>query len=321
MNSNQKNVLVTDAVHPDLLDGLTNRNWNVTYNPDISLAETINIVHQFQGLIINSKIKADKNFLERASNLKWIGRLGSGMEIIDVPFATARGIHLINTPEANCNAVAEHALAMLLCLFRNVNRADYEVRNKLWNREKNRGEELQGKTIGIIGYGHTGQRFEELLQGFNMNILVYDKYKQLSNHEARYSLVHDVNEIRKSAELISLHVPLAPETKYMIDKDFIAGSGKPFYLINTSRGSVVNTFHLLEGLRSGMIKGACLDVFENENPSSYSEAESLAYDELYKMDQVVLSPHIAGWTHQSRQKIAEVMLEKLDASTRNTLII
>jgi D-3-phosphoglycerate dehydrogenase len=309
---NQKKVLITDDVHPLLIEGLKNRNWEVHYKPEISLAETLEIVGDFEGLIINSKIKVDAAFMERAKKLKWIGRLGSVMEIIDVPLAIQKGIHLISTPEANCNAVAEHAVAMILSLFRNLNRADREVRNRSWQREKNRGEELAGKTLGIIGYGHTGQRFEELLRGFNVKVLVYDKYKQLSNSQGRYVVVKDLNEIKESADLISLHLPLTPETKYLIDKKFIDSCKNSFYLINTSRGKIVKTLDLLEGLRSGKIKGACLDVFENEKPADFTEADKLLYDDLYKMDQLVLSPHIAGWTFQSKKKIAESILEKLD---------
>lgn len=308
-------VLVTDDVHPLLIEGLCSRNFEVHYQPDISLKETIERIGPYQGLIINSKIIADAALISKAANLKWIGRLGSGMEIIDATAASQKGIHLISTPEGNCNAVAEHALAMILALFRNLSRADHEVRDKNWSREKNRGEELCGKTLGIIGYGHTGQRFEELLRGFDVKVLVYDKYKQLSNSKGRYSVVKDVNEIRESAELISLHLPLSSETRHLIDKNFISGCRHSFYLINTSRGQIVKTSDLIEGLRSGKIKGACLDVFENEKPSGFSDSERIMYDELYSMEQVLLSPHIAGWTHQSKLKIAEIMLEKLDKIT------
>jgi D-3-phosphoglycerate dehydrogenase len=308
----QKKVLITDDVHPLLLEGLSKRNWEVDYRPAIRLEEAKEILGEFHGLVINTKIKADASFLEAADHLQWIGRLGSGMEIIDKDAAQKKGISLISTPEANCNAVAEHALGMILSLFRNLNRADRELRNRVWQREKNRGEELWGKTIGIIGYGHTGQRFEELLRGFNVKVLVYDKYKQLSNRAGRYDVVQDVNEIKESADLISLHVPLTSETKYMVDKEFIASCKNSFYLVNTSRGQVVKTPDLLEALHSGKVIGACLDVFENEKPSGFSDSENSMYDDLYKLDQVVLSPHIAGWTHQSKQRIAETMLEKLD---------
>ncbi|MGB3084918.1 MAG: NAD(P)-dependent oxidoreductase, partial [Saprospiraceae bacterium] len=226
--------------------------------------------------------------------------------------ALERGIHLINTPEANCNAVAEHALGMLFSLFRNLNRADYEVRRLLWEREKNRGEELAGKVIGVLGYGHTGARFVELLEGLSVKVLVYDKYKQLSKQLNRYTHVVDADEIRKSANVISLHLPLTTETKNLLDRDFIAGCKNPFYLINTSRGQVVNTIDLIHALHIGKVKGACLDVFENEKPASFTETERAMYEELYRLPQVILSPHIAGWTYQSKQKIGEILLEKLD---------
>ncbi len=309
-------ILITDDVHPILLEGLKERGFHCDYQPDISLAETIEHIPVYQGLVINSKIKVDRSFLDRAVHLKWIARLGSGMEIIDVPAAQAQGIQLINSPEGNCNAVAEHALGMLLALFRNLQHADRELRSKIWLREKNRGEELAGKTIGIIGFGHTGSSFAALLQGLNVKVLVYDKYKQLSGLAPRYTVVQDVSEIQKSADVISLHVPLTAETKYLIDKNFIAQARQAFYLINTSRGQVVHTRDVRDALLSGKIRGACLDVFENEQPASYNEEESALYEDLFRMPNVLLSPHIAGWTRQSKQKIATVILEKLDQLKR-----
>jgi D-3-phosphoglycerate dehydrogenase len=311
----RRKVIITDDVHEDLKTGLKHRGWSVDYNPDISPLQLKEIISEYTGMVINSKIIADAGLLECATNLKWIGRLGSGMEIIDQAYALEKGIQLINTPEANCNAVAEHALGMIISLLRNITIADQEVRDKIWLREKNRGLELKYRTIGIIGYGHTGQRFEELLRGFGAKVLVYDKYKQLSDQPGRYSAVPDLKGIKESADLISLHIPLSPETKYLIDKDFIGSCRNNFYLINTSRGPVVNTSDLLEGLKTGKVKGACLDVFENERPLTFNSEEGRIYEELYHMKQVVLSPHIAGWTYESLQLIAQVMLEKLDRCT------
>jgi D-3-phosphoglycerate dehydrogenase / 2-oxoglutarate reductase len=304
--------LITDAVHEDLISGLIERGFEVDYRPDISLSSTKEIIPNYQGLIINSKILADADFMERGSQLKCIARLGSGMEIIDTVAASQKGIHVINTPEANCNAVAEHALGMLLSLFRNLNQADRELRKYIWDREKNRGTELSGKTIGIIGYGHTGQRFEELLRGFDVKILVYDKYKQLSDSKGRYRVVPDVNEIKDLADVISLHLPLTEETKFLVNMDFIRSCRNPIYIINTSRGDIVKTEDLIKALHQGKVKGACLDVFENEKPKSFSHEETSLYQDLYAMDNVLLSPHIAGWTFESKQKIAETLLNKLD---------
>lgn len=308
----QFKILITDDVHPLLLEGLERRGFITDYLPEISLEQTREIIDSYTGLVINSKIKVDSSFFDKARNLRWIARLGSGMEIIDAKAAEMHGVRLISAPEGNCNAVAEHALGALLALFRNLVRADQEVRKGIWDREKNRGEELSGKTVGVIGFGHTGSRFVELLQGLNVKVLVYDKYKQLSSTATRYTVVQDVSEIQESADVISLHVPLTAETKYLLDKEFIAKVKHSFYLINTSRGPVVNTKDLLAALHSGKIRGACLDVFENEKPASFNKEESAFYNDLYRLPQVLLSPHIAGWTYQSKQKIATTILEKLD---------
>ncbi|MCC6754688.1 MAG: hydroxyacid dehydrogenase [Saprospiraceae bacterium] len=305
-------VLVTDRVHPLLLSGLGSRGFAVDYQPDIRLEEVIDQVPDYSGLVINTKVKAYTPLLDRAKNLRWIARLGSGMEIVDIPAAEARGIRLISTPEANCQAVAEHALGMLLCLFRNLCRADRQVRTQQWQREANRGIELGGMTVGIIGYGHTGPAFGRLLEGANVKVLVFDKYKQHLKLPSRYLQVPDLESIQREAGIISLHLPLNPETKYLINADFIQACRNPFFLINTSRGTMVNTRDLIDGLRSGKVRGACLDVFENEHPERFTAEEARCYDALYRFEQVVVSPHIAGWTHESLQRIAEVLLEKLD---------
>lgn len=310
-NNIKLRALITDDVHPLLIEGLEKNNYQVDYFPDISLDETKSILYQYHGLVINSKIKADAAFLNEAKKLRWIGRLGSGMEIIDQKCAESLGIRLINTPEANCQAVAEHAIGMILSLFRNLNRADTQVRQNIWSREQNRGEELEGKTVGIIGFGHTGPAFAHILEGFNVKILIFDKYRQLLEFKHRYEIVNDLRQLQANADLISLHLPLTPETKHLVDKTFIDSCRNSFYLINTSRGPVVNTVHLIEALHSGKIKGACLDVFENEQPDRYNFNEKAIYKELHNFDQVVLSPHIAGWTHQSKRKIAGQMLKKL----------
>lgn len=304
-------ILITDDVHPLLVEQLRSNSHQVDYLPAISLADVHECIYNYHGLIINSKIIVDQNLLSKAQNLQWIGRLGSGMEIIDIEEATRRGIHLVNTPEANCNAVAEHALAMILCLFRNINKADLEVKSKIWQREANRGIELSGRTIGIVGYGHTGSSFASILTGFNAKIIIFDKYKQLSDLTSRYQIAHSVRELQEESEIISLHLPLSPETRYMVDELFIANCKLPFYLINTSRGSVVKTDALLSGLQSGKILGACLDVYENEKPASYNQSETILYDKLLSQPNLICTPHIAGWTNESKYRIAEIMLSKL----------
>lgn len=308
-----KRVLITDDVHPLLIEGLRDRSYKVDYCPDISLDDTRIKVCDYQALVINSKIRADRAMMEQGTNLKWIGRLGSGLEIIDLEGARDRNIAIISTPEANCQAVAEHALGMLLALFRKLRQADREVRQKQWLREKNRGLELQGKTVGIIGFGHTGPAFGRLLEGFNVKILVFDKYKQHLKLPERYEQVKDLELMQKKADIISLHVPLSPETKYLIDKEFINGCNRPFYLINTSRGPVVRTTDLMDALEKGKVLGACLDVFENEHPENYTDLEQRLYRSLFANEQIIVSPHIAGWTYESKEKIAKIMLEKHDA--------
>lgn len=308
-----KRVLITDDVHPLLIEGLRDRSYKVDYSPDISLDDTRIKVCDYQALVINSKIRADRAMMEQGKNLKWIGRLGSGLEIIDLEAAKDRNIAIISTPEANCQAVAEHALGMLLALFRKLRQADREVRQHQWLREKNRGLELQGKTVGIIGFGHTGPAFGRLLEGFNVKILVFDKYKQHLKLPERYEQVKDLELMQKKADIISLHIPLSPETKYLIDKEFIEGCNRPIYLINTSRGPVVRTTDLMDALEKGKVLGACLDVFENEHPENYTDLEQGLYGSLFANEQIIVSPHIAGWTYESKEKIAKIMLEKHDA--------
>lgn len=306
-----KQVLITDDVHPHLIEGLRERGFQCDYQPAISLEETRQKIGFYQGLIINSKIKADRLFLNQARELQFIGRLGSGLEIIDLDAAREFGIQVLSAPEGNCNAVAEHALGMLLSLLNHLNRADREVRQFTWNREKNRGKELKGLSVGIIGYGHTGPAFAEKLSGLGVTVIAYDRFNQIERPLPHVE-VGDLKDIQLRADVISLHVSLNPSSLHMIDRHFIENCRKPFILINTARGQAVKTSDLIWGLDQGKITGACLDVFENEKPLTFSEVEKDLYSQLYAMEQVILSPHIAGWTSESKLRIAEVLLEKLD---------
>ncbi len=305
-------VLITDDVHPLLLHGLRAKGYQCDYKPEISLSETKEIIEEYYGAVINSKIKADRSFLNRGSNLKFIARLGSGLEIIDLDEAQKRSISVISAPEGNCNAVAEHAVGMLLCLTNKLLQADRDVREMNWDREKHRGREIQGSTVGILGYGHTGPAFAAKLSGFDVNVLVYDKFKPDLRTEAKHVKFCDLKTIQNQSDIISLHVSLNPSSYHLIDRTFIMECGKPFILINTSRGNVVKMEDLIWGIETGKVEGACLDVFENENPVTYNEDEKKEYDDLHQMDQVVLSPHVAGWTVESKKKIAETILKKLD---------
>jgi D-3-phosphoglycerate dehydrogenase / 2-oxoglutarate reductase len=308
-------VLITDDCHPKLIEGLEVMGYQCEFEPSITHEAAMERIGDYAGLIINSKINVHRDFLDRATQLKWVGRLGSGMEIVDRPYAAQRGVHIISSPEGNRNAVAEQALGMLLALANNLCRADREVRQNIWQREANRGWELSGKTIGIIGCGHTGSQFIKKLVGLDMKVLVYDKYLP-AGYASAWSWAQEVSNlaaIQQEADIISLHLPLTPETHHLVQRDFIAQCRPGFVLINTSRGTCVHTNDLTDALESGYIRGACLDVFENEKPATRTPDEQSCYDRLHRMDQVILAPHIAGWTHESKQKMAEVLLEKIGA--------
>lgn len=304
--------LITDYVHPLLISGLEERGYIVDYDTDIDMETIQNRIHSYELVIINSKIKMFKDLIDAAPKLKYICRLGSGLEIIDLNYAASKNIHVINTPTGNNNAVAEHAVGMLLALSNNLLRADRQVRQKIWNREENRGWELKGKTIGIIGFGHTGSQFSKKLSSWELNILSYDKYR--TNYGSEWDFVKQValEDILKESDVISLHLPMTEETRSLVDWNFINRCKDKVIIINTSRGKVIKTLDLIEALEKGKVGGACLDVFENEKPHTYSQSETNTYKRLYSMDNVVLSPHIAGWTFESLEKIAQVTLEKID---------
>ncbi len=307
----KKKVLITDGVHQVMFDGLKNLGFETEYLPNISLEEVHEKAHLYQGLVINSKIIVDKHLIDKMKDMIFIARLGSGMEIIDQEYAASNNIKIINSPEGNCNAVAEHALGMLLALANNLHRADKEVRKKEWNREKNRGFELQGKTIGIIGFGHTGSTFSKKLESLSIDILAHDKYKYIYEDGFSDAQAVELSEIQQRADIISFHLPLNDETQYYCDKEFINKCKKGVIIINTSRGGIVNTKDLLEALQSGQVGGACLDVFENEKPHTFTSEEDYLYQQLYQMDNVILSPHVAGWTQESKKKLSEIIINKL----------
>ena len=303
-------VLITDDVDPLLIRGLKKLGYDCEYNPEISLSEVRHIVGDYVGIVINSKIKVDPSFLAMATKLKFIARLGSGLDIIDLPEAKKRNVHVISAPEGNCNAVAEHALGMLLALLNNLNRADQQVRNFIWKRELNRGHELSGKTIAVVGYGHTGKKFVEKLEGMEVKVLVYDKYLADFARESEY--IEEISYERIfEADIISFHLPLTEETFHYCNEDFIANCRKGVILINTSRGNVIKLEDLLQGLYSGQVGGVCMDVFENEKPQTYSDTEQELYSNLFSHDYAIFSPHVAGWTVQSKVKIAQTLLDKI----------
>ena len=300
-------ILFIDTIHPLLKQELEKENHicDTAYNKN--KAEIEQIINNYHGVIIRSRFKIDKQFIDCGSNLKFIARAGSGLENIDVDYAKNKNIHCYNAAEGNRQAVAEHALGMLLSLFNNLNRADLEVRNGIWKREENRGVELVGKTVAIIGYGNNGSAFAEVLKGFSVKILAYDKYLK------DYPYKSTMETIYKEADIVSLHIPLTEETSYLVNDNFINSFEKDIYLINTARGKCTNTKHLVAALENGKIKGACLDVLEYEetsfkNLSTKRKASDMQY--LINSKKTILSPHIAGWTKESNLKIAKVLLNK-----------
>lgn len=307
-----KRVLITDDVHPLLLERFEAAGFRCDYRPDISLDTVRDIIGDYDGLIINSKILVDKLLLDRASRLRFVGRLGSGMEIVDRGYAAARGVAVYSSPEGNANAVAEHALGMLLALANNLLPADREVRRFDWQREKNRGFELAGKTIGIVGFGHTGSAFAHKLAGFDLRILAYDKYKTgYADALPQVTACAGLESLQRSADIISFHLPLTTETRHLVNAAFLAACRRGIVIVNTSRGQVVHTPSLIQALETGQAGGACLDVFENEKPHTFTAEERHQYERLYAMDQVVLSPHIAGWTHESKRKLAAILADRI----------
>jgi len=307
----KKKVLITDYVHPILINGLNEKGYDVSYEPDFQPEELNDILPSLYGIVINSKIKMTAERIDLAETLKFIGRLGSGLEIIDLKYAAKRAVHVFNSPEGNRNAVAEHALGMLLCLSNNLIKSDREVRQKIWKREENRGFEISGMTVGILGFGNTGQSFARKLSGWTLDCVYCDPYVLNVSEDFAYIRNVSLDQLLQDSDIISLHLPLTPETSGMVNKDFIKACKQGIIIINTSRGSVVNTADLIWGLKEKYIKGACLDVFENEKPHNFTSEEHQLYNELYSMDNTVLSPHIAGWTAESLRKIAEVLLLKV----------
>jgi D-3-phosphoglycerate dehydrogenase / 2-oxoglutarate reductase len=305
-------VLFIDSTHPLLFEMLCKAGLVCDYRPEITPGSVEKSIHLYDGIIIRSKFRLDRELLARGSKLKFIGRVGSGLENIDVEFARSRNISVINSPEGHREATGEHAAGMLLALVNNICKANNEVKAGQWFREVNRGMEIMGKTIGIIGYGHTGTCLARCLSGFGARILAYDKYRFNYSDQLVYESV--MEDLFENCDIISLHVPLTEETLYMVDNDFLNRFRKNIFIVNISRGKVINTTDLVRNLRTGKVKGAALDVLEYEK-SSFEELHrtDLPDDYLFLLEhpRVILTPHIAGWTHESNQRLAEVMAGKI----------
>ncbi|KIO77940.1 phosphoglycerate dehydrogenase [Pedobacter lusitanus] len=301
-------ILIVDDLHPVFKNRAEQLGYQVDDRPEITRAETLAVIAEYDGIAVRTKFKIDRELMEAAPGLKFVARAGAGLDNIDEAYAKERHIRLLNAPEGNRDAVGEHAMGMLLSLINNHRKADIEIRNGIWDREGNRGWELKGKTVGIIGYGFMGSSMAKKLSGFDVKVIAYDKYK--TGFSDAYAQECSMEEIVKHSDVLSLHIPLTSETRQMVDEEYLYHFKKNIFFINTARGEIVNTKAILAAINSGKILGAGLDVLEAEKFPNL--AEQSWYPELKESPKVILTPHVGGWTFDSYRKISEVLADKLE---------
>lgn len=302
-------ILIVDDLHPAFKESATKLGYEVHDQPLITRAETLAIIRDYIGIAVRTKFLIDRELMEAAPNLQFIARAGAGLDNIDESFAKQRNIELLNAPEGNMDAVGEHATGLLLGLMNNFRNADTEVRNGIWDREGNRGYELKGRTVGIIGYGFMGRSFAKKLSGFDVNVIAYDKYK--TGFTDAYAREVSMEEIVKHSDVLSLHIPLTPETRQLVNEEYLLHFRKPIFFINTARGEIVNTKAVLSAIKNNKIIAAGLDVLEVEKFPALAAQDW--FNDLKSSGKVILTPHVGGWTFESYRKISEVLAEKLSS--------
>ena len=302
-------ILVIDEMHPSLMPMLQVKGFQADYQPKMTRAEVLEKIPNYDGVIVRSKLKLDKEFFAHATKLKFVGRAGAGLDQIDLSEAEKRNIHLLNAPQGNRDAVGEHTVGMLLCLFNKLHLADRQVRNFIWDREANRGLELYGKSVGIMGYGNMGKAFARRLVGFGCQVLAYDT--DAEKVDDFWVMKSNLSDIFREADIFSLHIPLTPENKAIFTEEFFNQFKKEIFLVNTARGELLDFQLLRKLLINGKVKGICLDVLENEKLNTLTETQKEAFEYLIQSEKVLFSPHVAGWTVESYIRINEVLVEKI----------
>lgn len=301
--------LIVDEMHDSIVPMLAAINIEGHYHPEFSRADILHSIPDYQGIIIRSKTVLDVEFIERAKNIKFIARAGAGLDKLDVPSIEKAGIGIMNAPEGNRNAVAEHVLGMVLAMSNSLHKGDREIRSGIWNREGNRGWELSGKTVGLFGYGYMGMATAKKLKALGCRVLAYDKYKKSYSDE--YVDEVSMSTLFDQCDIFSIHVPLTEETNGLVNSDFLTAFRKPIHIVNTARGEILVLNDLLDLIDTGKISGAALDVLENEKLSQLSDNQQLTFENVLKSKKIILSPHVAGWTVESYKRINEVLVAKI----------